>query len=118
FEAVYIGLTPAEPAWPFWEGLYSCTGAFHIYNKSGACLSPSENLIAELARRGRATLDDDEALSIAREIQSLEVDLGAMIFTVTPAAHLVRSARVAGSFPPELWSPRVDTGWLFMNSVR
>lgn len=118
FEAIYIGLTPAEPAWPFWEGLYSCTGAFHIYNKSGACLSPSENLIAELARRGRATLDDAEALRIAREIQALEMDLGAMIFTVTPAAHLVRSARVAGGFPPELWSPRVDTGWLFMNSVR
>lgn len=118
WEAVYIGLTPSDRAWPLNDARYSCTGAVHLFNQSGDCLFPTEHLIAELSRRGRATLDDDEALRVGREIQRLEVEQAAMIYTVAPAVHLVRSGRVRGDFPPELWNARNGFGWIFTNSVR
>ncbi|HEX7002490.1 MAG TPA: ABC transporter substrate-binding protein, partial [Trueperaceae bacterium] len=61
FEAVFIGLTPADHTWPLFEGLYSCDGSLHLYNRSGGCLSATELLISELVERGRLTIDDAEA---------------------------------------------------------
>lgn len=117
FEAVFIGLTPADSAWPLLDGLYACDGAFRLFDQSGDC-GEIEARIAELVRRGRATLDDEAARRIALEVQELEAELSAVIYAVTPAAHLASSARVRGHFPAELWGPRYGFGVPFLASLR
>jgi peptide/nickel transport system substrate-binding protein len=105
WDAVLIALTASGSSWPFLDGLYGCTGAFHLFNRSGSCLDPLERRIAELVRLGRRTLDDEEARRIGREIQELEMDLQGVIFTVAPAAHGAVSGRLAGYLPEELRGP-------------
>ncbi len=118
FEAVFIGFSPADPIWPLGEVVYSCDGPLHLYNRSGGCLSATELLMSELVKRGRLTVDDAEAMRIAHEVQALEADLSAMIYTTVAADHYIASGRLAGHFPPELWSPRNGFGLPILTSVR
>jgi peptide/nickel transport system substrate-binding protein len=118
FEAVMIGLTAADPAWPLPGGFYACDGAFRLYDRSGHCSTATEERIAELVRLGRATLDDEAARRIALEVQELEAELGAVIYLVSPGVHLVRSGRLGGTFPPELWGPLYGFGLPILASVR
>jgi peptide/nickel transport system substrate-binding protein len=118
FEAIMAGLTARDPAWPLHDELYACDGAFRLYDRSGHCLSATEERIAELVRLGRATLDDEAARRIALEVQELEADVGALIYIVSPAVHLVTSGSVRGYFPPELWGPMYGFGLPFLSSRR
>ena len=118
FEAMFLGFSVPDAAWPFPEAVFACDGAAHVFNRSGACLFPTESLIDELARRGRATLDDDQARRIGREIQELDLELSARIFVTAPAFHFVSHGRVRGNFPLEMWNASVGSGLFFLNSVR
>jgi peptide/nickel transport system substrate-binding protein len=118
FEAILIGLTPADPAWPLLDGFYACDGAFRFYDRSGGCRTPTEARIAELVARGRATLDDDQARRIAFEVQELEADVSAVIYIVAPAAHLISSRRMRGFLPPEMWGPPYGFNLPFLASMR
>jgi peptide/nickel transport system substrate-binding protein len=118
FEAVIIGVTPGDPAWPFFEALYDCGGAIHVFNRSGECLTSAELLIADLVRRGRTTLDHEAAQALAHEIQDLMAELAPLVYLSVPAAHYVSSGRIGGALPRELWSPDAGTGYMFMYSVR
>lgn len=118
FDAVYVGLTPAASNWPFANDVHECDGGLHLYNLSGDCLTVTERLMAELVVRGRSTLDDEEATRIAHEIQRLEMQLGAIIYTTVPAVHYISSGRVAGHLRPELWGPQNGFDIMFLNSLR
>ena len=107
----------ADSAWPLLDGLYACDGAFRLYDQSGSC-GDLEARMAELVQLGRATLDDGAARRIAWEVQELEAELNAVIYTVTAAAHLARSARARGYVPPDLWGPRYGFGLPFLASLR
>lgn len=118
FEAVILGFTPPDPAWPFPEMLYSCGGALRIYNRSGNCLASAELLMADLALRGRTTVDNNEAWQLARELQDLDADLSAKVYLTVPMAHIVSSGRVRGRLPRQLWGPANGDAVLFVISVQ
>lgn len=118
FEAMFLGFSVADAVWPFPDPVFACDGGSHVFNRSGECLYPTERLIDELVRRGRVTLDDDEARRIGHEIQELDLELGARIFVTVPAYHYVGHGRLAGEFPREMWNAMNGSGLFFLNSVR
>jgi peptide/nickel transport system substrate-binding protein len=58
FEAILIGLR-RRPHLAVRRLVYNCDGFLHMYNTSGACLTPSETAIEQLNKLGRQTLDTD-----------------------------------------------------------
>ena len=68
FDAILIGFGGSDEAWPFFEGIFSCTGGFHMWNTSGSCINPQELLVSKLVLEGRGTLDDTEAQQVAYQI--------------------------------------------------
>lgn len=102
FEAIVVGLTGGPSPWPFGENLYVCGATFHMWNRSGVCLDPLEARMEELARRGRAMLDDDDARAIGYEIQELMAELNELIYIAGPAAHHAASPSLQGYLAPHL----------------
>ena len=102
FESILIGSLGGSRDWPFGTNTVTCEGNFHMYNRSGECLTDEENRIAELFFEGRQTLDNDEAQQIAYELQSVQAELQPIIYTVSPLGHFSWLERVGGEHPEEL----------------
>jgi peptide/nickel transport system substrate-binding protein len=102
FEAILISLGGGNRVWPFGESVWSCSGVLHLYNLSGDCISPQETLINELIKQGLRTLDTEAARQIGFEIQQLEAEQAAVLYTVSTLLHTAWTNHVAGEFPEEL----------------
>lgn len=109
FDVVLLGQSGASRDWPFLMGALLCDGTFHTQNRSGACLDDVEARIEALGIEGRRTLDDDEALRIAHEIQRLQVEALHVIQLVVPTVHFAHRERLAGLYPSAFWN--VDNGF-------
>lgn len=118
FDAILIGLTGGSRTWPFGDSVYHCTGALHMFNQSGACLTLQENLIDGLTREGRKTIDTDAAREIGVEIQRLEAELAAVLYTVSPQLHIAWTSRIAGEHPDEYKGAFTGTRQLPLTHVR
>jgi peptide/nickel transport system substrate-binding protein len=118
FDAILIGLTGGSRTWPFGDSVYHCTGALHMYNASGACLTLQENLIDGLTRQGRKTLDTAAAREIGVEIQRLEAELAAVLYTVSPQLHVAWASKVQGEYPDEYKGAFTGTRSLVLTHVR
>lgn len=104
FDAILIGFSGGQEDWPFFEGIFSCTGGFHMWNLSGDCLDPQERLVAALNQSGRGTLDDDEAQQIGYELMDAYAELQPMIYTTSGSLHRSWLTKVGGSYPESFWS--------------
>ncbi len=103
FDAVYIFFGCCTEEWPFFEGIYTCTGEFHMWNRSEeGCLDEDEKRISDLVVQGRQVLDDTEAQQLAYEIQTAIGDLQPLIFTTYAGLHYSWANSVGGNYPPEL----------------
>jgi peptide/nickel transport system substrate-binding protein len=110
FEAIYIGLSGGNPAWPFDDVVYTCGGFLRGFNTSGECIAPQETLIEQLTTLGRQTLDTPTAREIGVEIQTLEAQMASTLYTVSPQLHVAWTARVGGEYPADLMSGRAGVG--------
>ena len=104
FDAILIGLTGGSRVYPFGSNVMPCTGNLHMYNTSGECLYPQEQLIQQLYYEGRQTLDNDAAREIGNEIQALQAEFQPVIYTVSPDQHFSWSNSVGGAHPEEFIS--------------
>jgi peptide/nickel transport system substrate-binding protein len=103
FDAIYIFFGCCTEEWPFFEGIYNCTGEFHMWNRAEeGCIEEDEKRIADLINQGRTTLDNDAAQKIAYEVQTVLGDLQPLIFTTYAGLHYSWANTVGGNFPPEL----------------
>jgi peptide/nickel transport system substrate-binding protein len=102
WEAILIGSSGGSRDWPFGTNTYVCTGNFHMYNRSGACLTEEEEQMQALFFEGRSTLDNERAQEIAYELQNVHADLQPIIYTVSPLAHYSWLERLGGNYPDEL----------------
>jgi peptide/nickel transport system substrate-binding protein len=103
FDAIYIFFGCCTEEWPFFEGIYTCTGEFHMWNRSEeGCTDEQEQQISDLVVEGRKVLDDAEAQQLAYEVQALIGDLQPLIFTTYAGIHYSWNNSVGGNFPPEL----------------
>ncbi len=101
FDAILIGLTGGSRIWPFGSNVIPCTGNLHMYNNSGECLAPQEQLMERLYYEGRATLDTEAARDIGFQIQEIQAELQPQIYTVSPAQHYSWLSGVGGEHPSE-----------------
>ena len=102
FDAILIGLTGGSRIWPFGSNVIPCTGNLHMYNTSGECLVPQEQLMQRLYNDGRATLDTEAAREIGFEIQAIQAELQPQVYTVSPSQHYSWLSSVGGEHPGEL----------------
>jgi len=102
WEAILIGSSGGSRDWPFGTNTYVCTGNFHMYNRSGECLTEEEEQMQALFFEGRSTLDNARAQEIAYELQNVHADLQPIIYTVSPLAHYSWLERLGGNYPDEL----------------
>ena len=102
FDAILIGLVGGSRDYPFGSNVMPCGGNLHMYNTSGACLSPQELLIEKLYYEGRQTLDTEAARDIGYQIQETQAQLQPQIYTVSPAAHYSWLSNVGGEHPSDL----------------
>lgn len=99
WEAIYISLGGGSIEWPFSESVYNCqAGSLHMWNTSGDCIVPQEQLISQLQQQGEGTVDDAEAQVIAYQIQDLVAQLQPAITTVAQLAHASWASDVGGEF--------------------
>lgn len=118
FDAILIGLTGGSRTWPFGDSVYHCTGALHMYNASGACLTWQEFLVDRLTRDGRKTLDTDAARDIAVEIQRLEAEQANILYTVSPQLHVAWASTIQGEYPDEYKGAFTGTRSIVLTHVR
>lgn len=104
FDAVLIGFGGSAEDWPFFEGIFSCTGGFHMWNRSGDCADPNEQYIATLNMRGRSTLDNNAARQIAHQLIDAYAELQPTIHTTSRTVHRSWLNQVGGSYPRNLWN--------------
>ena len=104
FEAILIGLTGGSRIWPFGSNVVPCGGNLHMYNTSGECLYPQEQLMERLYFQGRQTLDTDAAKEIGDQIQAVQAEFQPIIYTVSPAQHYSWSNAVRGEHPADFIS--------------
>lgn len=102
WEAILIGSSGGSRDWPFGTNTYVCTGNFHMYNRSGACLTEEEEQMQALFFEGRSTLDNARAQEISYELQNVHADLQPIIYTVSPLAHYSWLERLGGNYPDAL----------------
>jgi peptide/nickel transport system substrate-binding protein len=103
FDAIYIFFGCCTEEWPFFDGIYTCAGEFHMWNRSEeGCIDEDEQRLSDLVVQGIQTLDDTEAQQIAYEIQALIGDLQPLIFTTYAGIHYSWANTVGGNYPPEL----------------
>lgn len=102
WDAILIGLTNANPSFPFGPNVIPCGESLHMYNTSGACISPQESLMGALFNRGRETIDDDAALQIGYEMQQVESEFVPILYTVSPMLHYSWISDLAGQHPEDL----------------
>ena len=105
FDAILIGFGASTEDWPFFEGIFSCTGQFHMFNRTGDCIDPQERLVAELVRRGRSTIDDEAARQIGYQIMDNFAELQPIIYTTSTGLNASWLNSVGGELPEELFSP-------------
>ncbi|MGL4611031.1 MAG: ABC transporter substrate-binding protein [Trueperaceae bacterium] len=103
FDAVYIFFGASSEDWPFFDGIYLCTGEFHMWNRSEeGCVDEDEKRISDLVVEGRKTLDEAAAQEISYEIQTALGDLQPLIFTTYAGLHYSWANTVGGNYPTEL----------------
>ena len=105
FDAILIGFGASTEDWPFFEGIFGCTGQFHMWNQSGDCINAQELLVAKLVQNGRGTIDDEAARQIGYEIMDNFADLQPIIYTTSVGIHASWLNRVGGEMPDALFSP-------------
>jgi peptide/nickel transport system substrate-binding protein len=105
FDAILIGFGASTEDWPFFEGIFSCTGTFHMWNQAGDCLTPQELLVSELVRRGRGTIDDEAAREVGYQIMDNFADLQPIIYTTSVGIHASWLNSIGGELPDSLFSP-------------
>ncbi len=105
FDAILIGFGASTEDWPFFEGIFGCTGTFHMWNGSGDCVDPQERLVASLVERGRGTIDDEAAREIGYQIMDNFADLQPIIYTTSVGINASWLNRVGGELPDALFSP-------------
>lgn len=105
FDAILIGFGASTEDWPFFEGIFSCTGTFHMWNGSGDCVDPQERLVASLVERGRGTIDDEAAREIGYQIMDNFADLQPIVYTTSVGINASWLNRVGGELPDALFSP-------------
>lgn len=118
FQAILIGLTGGSRTWPFGDSVYNCDGFLHMFNTSGQCLTGTETLIEQLNKQGRQTLDTDAAREIGVEIQTLEANMAAVLYTVSPQLHAAWSSRIGGELPAEYKGAFTGTREIVLTHVR
>lgn len=104
FDAILIGFGGDTEDWPFSQGIFSCTGGFHMWNLSGDCIDPQERLASVLNQRGRATLDDAAAQQIGYDLMDAFAELQPMIYTTSASLHSSWLNSVGGNLPEDLFS--------------
>lgn len=104
FDAILIGFGGDTEDWPFSQGIFSCTGGFHMWNLSGDCIDPQERLVSVLNQRGRATLDDAAAQQIGYDLMDAFAELQPMIYTTSASLHSSWLNSVGGNLPEDLFS--------------
>ncbi len=103
FDAIYIFFGCCTEEWPFFEGIYQCTGEFHMWNRSEeGCIDEDEKRVSDLVIEGRQVLDDAEAQKLAYEVQSALGELQPLIFTTYAGIHYSWANNVGGNYPPDL----------------
>ena len=102
FESILIGSSGGSRDWPFGTNSITCQGNFHMYNRSGECLTEEETRMVALFLEGRQTLDNDEAQQLAYDLQNVHAELQPIIYTVSPLAHYSWLERVGGEHPEPL----------------
>jgi peptide/nickel transport system substrate-binding protein len=103
FDAIYIFFGCCTEEWPFFDGIYTCTGEFHMWNRSEeGCIDEDEKRVSDLVVQGRKTLDDAEAQKLAYEVQAALGDLQPLIFTTYAGLHYSWANSVGGNYPSEL----------------
>lgn len=105
FEAILIGLSGGSRDWPFSDNVYLSTGGLHMYNTSGQAISAQEQLIDQLTKTGRQTLDDEAAREIGFRIQQADAENLGVLWTVSPMAHYSWLNNVHGEHPIEYLNP-------------
>jgi peptide/nickel transport system substrate-binding protein len=118
FHAILISLGGGNRVWPFGESVYACAGFLHMYNTSGECITPQESLIDELNRVGNRTMDTEAAREIGFEIQQLEAEQAAILYTVSTQLHTAWANRVAGEYPLDLMGGFTGTRDLVLTHIR
>lgn len=118
WEAILIGSSGGSRDWPFGTNTYVCTGNFHMYNRSGACLTEEEEQMQALFFEGRSTLDNERAQEIAYELQNVHADLQPIIYTVSPLAHYSWLERLGGNYPDALINTINGSRTLVLSFVR
>lgn len=105
FDAILIGFGASTEDWPFFEGIFSCTGQFHMWNQAGDCINPQELLVAKLVQKGRGTIDDDAAREIGYDIMENFAALQPIVYTTSVGINASWLSRVGGELPDALFSP-------------
>src|SRR5690606_19813321 len=85
--------------------VYLSTGGLHMYNTSGQAISAQEQLIDQLTKTGRQTLDDEAAREIGFRIQQADAENLGVLWTVSPMAHYSWLNNVRGEHPIEYLNP-------------
>ena len=105
FDAIYIFFGCCSEEWPFFDGIYQCSGQFHMWTgPGGECASGEEQRINDLVTQGRTILDDAVAQQISAEILKSFSELQPMIFTTWAGIHNSWNVNVGGEFPADLVS--------------
>jgi peptide/nickel transport system substrate-binding protein len=102
FDAIYIFFGGSSRDWPFFDGILLCDAQFHMWNRSGECLDPREERVAELALEGRRTLDDEAAQEIGYELMREFAELQPIIYTTASTFNVTWLSSVRGNHPEEL----------------
>lgn len=118
FDAILIGLTGGSRTWPFGDSVYNCNGFLHMYNTSGSCLTPAETLMEQLNKTGKQTLDTPAARELGLQIQEIEANLAAVLYTVSPQQHAAWTTRVGGEHPDEYKGAFTGTRQIVLTHIR
>lgn len=103
FDAIYIFFGCCTEEWPFFEGIFKCSGEFHMWTgPGGECANAEEERINQLLTEGRKLLDDEAAQQVSYEILNSFAELQPMIFTTFAGINNSWLDEVGGEFPPEL----------------